>query len=165
MNAVHDFTLLCPPSANRYWRSAPGKGLVPSKEAERYKRNVAMRLCALRPVWGRYSMSVAVAPPRADYDLGNCLKVLEDALQLIAIMDDRYATAIQLVRVSRGDDGPFVHVRIEGERFATLEEVEMARRAKAEASKRRRRTLAANRRMKAIAGSALKRLRPSVVQP
>lgn len=101
-----------PVSANRYWRSFVPKGwtravVAPSAEAKAYKAEVGWRARAAgftspttRPI-----ALVFVLRPKANkdgsanatvLDLGNCLKVAEDALQGIVYENDRQVRSIRM---------------------------------------------------------------------
>lgn len=104
-----------PVSANRYWRSFVPRGsqravTVVSDEAKAYKREVAWlaQAAGLRLIAGPVDMEIDLYPARPQdwakrarkapsswwyeglrrLDLGNCEKVLSDALQGIAYVDD-----------------------------------------------------------------------------
>lgn len=103
-----------PVSANRYWRPvAFGSRLamVPTKEAKAYKTtvgNIARAAGLQLPFEGRVLLKIDLYPQRPQdfvkrartdpdfwdddvrcMDLGNCEKVLEDALNGIAYLDDK----------------------------------------------------------------------------
>lgn len=103
-----------PVSANRYWRPVAFGGRlanVPTKEAKQYRETVAKIALAAgmrEPYAGRVELALQLYPGRPqDYarraqkdpdfwdddvrcmDLGNCEKVLEDALNGIAYLDDK----------------------------------------------------------------------------
>lgn len=146
MSPITTIKLPLPPSSNRYWRSAPGKGMVPTKDAQHYKTTVA-RICQLERVpcvTGRYEMKVAIFGARADADLGNFLKVLEDALELHAFINDKHARRIVLDRVE-GGTGKGAMVTIEGLQVASASDVQQARLAKLERNRKRKATIAKNR--------------------
>lgn len=125
MSAPVCFRLPYPVSANLYWRSFLPKGhsrpiVVLSKEAKEYKADVAKLALAagLRiPLDGRVAMRVDLFPERPQdwarraqknpdfwdddvrcIDLGNCEKVLSDALNGIAWVDDKQLRRIYLER-------------------------------------------------------------------
>lgn len=107
-------TLPYPISANRYWRPVPiGKHItiVPTKEAKEYKKAVAWiarKAGIQQPIAWRFIMHLQLYPHRpldwakrekADpyweddvrcIDLGNCEKVVSDALQGVLYTDDRW---------------------------------------------------------------------------
>lgn len=132
-----------PPSGNRYWRASRGRGMVPSHEALRYKATVAKLLAGQRPLWGDVVMSGVIYRPRPVGDLGNRLKVLEDALQGFAYLDDSQIAEYR--RLRRSDDWPGeprVMLHLTGERFATRAEAAQHAAAKASTAAKRRATLA-----------------------
>lgn len=136
-----------PPSSNAYWRSTKGGRIYVSEEAIAYKRLVEDRFILLgtMPVAGRYQMEVTAFPPSAACDLGNCLKVLEDALEFHAFMNDKLANRILLVRknVERTEDEAVVCVEVLGSSFATRDEVNEARLKRVKTAAKRRKTIAA----------------------
>ena len=126
-----------PISANRYWRPVNiGKHItiVPTKEAKEYKVDVAWRVRAAgirRPITGRVAVEIDLYPNRPkDYikrqrehgaewdndvrciDLGNCEKVLSDALKDIAFEDDKWLWDIHLKRMEPDEHEARVVVRI-----------------------------------------------------
>lgn len=122
-------TLQYPPSANRYWRVTARGGFAKthlSAEAKAYREDVAWRarLAGVKPLTGRVSLTVRLYPARPKdwqrrqrknpatwdddvrcIDLGNCEKVLSDALNGIAWEDDALHRRILLERMEP-DDGP-----------------------------------------------------------
>lgn len=130
-------TLPYPISANRYWRPVHlGKhiSIVPTKEAKAYKSEVGMlaRKAGVRqPLSGRVELQVQLYPNRPQdwktrqrkhgqawddtvmcMDLGNCEKVLSDALNGIAWHDDKQHRRILLERMEPDDQGARVVVTI-----------------------------------------------------
>jgi len=134
-------TLPYPISANRYWRAVSlGKGagarlaMVPTKEAKAFKEDVAWRArCAgiRMPLDGRVSLVVRLFPARPQdwakrsaknpdgwdddvrcIDLGNCEKVLSDALNGVAWVDDKQLRRIVLERCEPDEKGARVEVEI-----------------------------------------------------
>lgn len=109
-------TLPYPVSANRYWRSfaytdratrKPRSVTVPSDEAKAYKHAVGwiakqagFRSPTLKPI----ALTLTLRPKvnkdgsanQTVLDLGNCLKVAEDALQGIVYMNDKQVRSIRL---------------------------------------------------------------------
>lgn len=152
MSAVTRLVLPLPPSANTYWVPARGRGLVPSKTALAYKRQIATICANVRPLIGNVTLSGIVFRGRAVGDLGNFLKVLEDALNGYAWLDDRQVVAYQRFELSPFTDPsrPRVELELTGERFATLDEAARHRAAKAETARKARATRNANRRTKAL---------------
>lgn len=127
-----------PPSANRYWRQATIRGravIYPSKEAKEYKATVSRlaKLAGIRqPHDGRIALTVRLFPNRPQdwarrarrdpytwddtvqcIDLGNCEKVLSDALNGVAWVDDKKHRRIVLERMEPDDRGPRVEVEIQ----------------------------------------------------
>jgi crossover junction endodeoxyribonuclease RusA len=117
-------TLPYPPSANRYWRTAVVCGRAqtyPSSDAKAFKAEVS-KICAraglLDPIEGRIELHVQLYPQRPQdwvkrarkdplgwdddvrcIDLGNCEKVLSDALNGLAWADDKQHRRILLERM------------------------------------------------------------------
>ena len=139
MTAIIRLTLPFPPSANRYWRSAPGKGLVPSAEATAYKRQVEQLARGTSPLFGDVRVVLGVYRPRRTGDLDNSQKVLFDALRGLAFLDDAQVAAISSERF---DDpaNPRVEFIAEGARFATQTEAREHAEKVAEANRKRRAT-------------------------
>lgn len=152
-------TLPLPPSANSYWHHV-GDRVVRTKEANRFIGDVA-RLCAvagIRPVRGLYRLTVLAYGMRANADLGNLEKILSDALEGFAYLNDRGAWRIELQRVFgplEEGEVPRVEVtvtpQVEGD-YATPDEVAAARLKKAQASAKRKATLKRNRALKGARG-------------
>jgi crossover junction endodeoxyribonuclease RusA len=117
-------TLPYPPSANRYWRTAVvcnRAQTYPSAEAKEFKREVAKIAAAAglaKPIDGRIELHVQLYPQRPQdwlkrarkdpltwdddvrcIDLGNAEKVLSDALNGIAWVDDKQHRRIVLDRM------------------------------------------------------------------
>lgn len=134
-------TLPYPPSANRYWATrVVGKGRAAravtyvTTEAKAYREDVAWRarLARITPIAGRVALTVRLFPHRpkdwerrrrkdpegwADtvqcIDLGNCEKVLSDALNGIAWEDDAMHRRILLERCDPDELGARVEIEIE----------------------------------------------------
>lgn len=142
-------TLPYPPSANTYWKPAPGRGLVPSDEARRYKAAVeaVARAAGVLPLTGPVRLTLWAYRPRRVGDLDNVRKVLLDALQGWAYLDDGQVSEDHGYRL---DDPkrPRVEVLLEGEACATPAEAEAHRRARVERAARTRRTRNRNRLLK-----------------
>ncbi|WP_426747223.1 RusA family crossover junction endodeoxyribonuclease [Myxococcus faecalis] len=155
--AVVQLVLPYPPSANTYWRPSKGRGLVPSSEATAYKAAVARvaALARVQPLAGPVRMVVTIYRPRRTGDLDNTLKVLNDALNGCAWLDDEQL--VELVAV-RSDDAkaPRVELRATAERYATREEAEAHRRARAERARKAQKTRNRNRVAKVRAQMQLK---------
>lgn len=144
--AITTFKLPLPPSGNRYWRSAPGRGLVRSKEADEYIAEVA-RICSaerVRPVRGRFRMVIVPYGLRENADLNNVPKILCDALEFHAYLDDKGARRILLEWGEAEPKMQAVVVTVEplipGD-YATPAEVEAARRSKTERNRKRKATI------------------------
>ena len=125
-----------PISSNRYWRPVRIGNhitIVPTKEAKAYRSEVSTLAtrAMVTPLAGRLAMTLRLFPNRpldwakrarkdpdtwADsvqcIDLGNCEKVLSDALNGIAWADDKQLHSIQLVRCEPDERGARVEVEI-----------------------------------------------------
>lgn len=131
-------TLQYPPSANRYWRHSARGGFAKvhlSAEAKAYREDVAWRARlagVTTPLAGRVALTVRLFPHRPQdwqrrqrkapetwddtvqcIDLGNAEKVLSDALNGIAWVDDKQHRRIVLERHAPDDHGARVEVEIE----------------------------------------------------
>ena len=138
MGSLIPLTLPYPPSANRYWRHGTIKGRAAvflSKEAKDYKAVVAHMAKAAgirQPHPGRTALTIRLYPNRPQdwarrarrdpetwddtvqcIDLGNCEKVLSDALNGVAWVDDRLHRRIVLERCEPDDRGARIEVEIE----------------------------------------------------
>lgn len=137
MGAVTRIVLPYPPSANRYWRTSAFRGHARtylSPEAKAYREDVAWRakLAGVEPLQGRVQLTVRLYPHRPQdwkrrqrrdpetwddgvqcIDLGNCEKVLSDALNGVAWVDDKQHRRIVLERMTPDDAGARVEVEIE----------------------------------------------------
>lgn len=127
-----------PPSANRYWRHLviAGQGrVVRSADAKRYCTEVGIlaKAAGLRiPFDGRVALHLRLFPERPQdwarrarqqpdswddtvrcIDLGNCEKVLSDALNGIAWVDDKQLRRIVLERCEPDEHGARVEVGID----------------------------------------------------
>jgi crossover junction endodeoxyribonuclease RusA len=134
-----------PVSANRYWRAVTIRGhaaMVPTKEAKAYKAEVGWRAkqAGLRlPLDGRMALHVRLFPQRPQdwakraqrdpdgwdcgvrcIDLGNAEKVLSDALNGVAWVDDAQLHRIVLERCEPDERGARVEVAIEPIRRASV---------------------------------------------
>ena len=87
--AAQSIVLALPPSANRYWTYTNGN-VFPSQEAETYKEGVAWKALhqGVRQFTGDVAVYLNVYRPRQAGDLDNYNKVLLDALQGVAYVDD-----------------------------------------------------------------------------
>ncbi|QWF19284.1 RusA family crossover junction endodeoxyribonuclease [Lysobacter capsici] len=126
-----------PISANRYWATTTIRGRAityVTKEAKQFRADVAniARMAGLRtPLDGRVALVLRLYPQRPQdwakrarknpdcwdddvrcIDLGNAEKVLSDALNGIAWVDDRQLRRIELIRCEPDGDGR-VEVTIE----------------------------------------------------
>ncbi|MCY1043312.1 RusA family crossover junction endodeoxyribonuclease [Corallococcus sp. bb12-1] len=139
-----------PPSANTYWKPSRGRGLVPSKEALAYKATVARLVGATRaqPLAGPVRYTLTAYRPRRVGDLDNTLKVLGDALNGLAWLDDEQVVGIH---AERADDAkaPRVELVATAARFATPEEAAAHRQARVERAAKARATRNRNRAAKA----------------
>lgn len=117
-------TLPYPPSANKYWRVVKGRPVV-SAEARSYKQGAKLRALSagIRPISGPVVLSVGVYRPRKAGDLGNRLKVLEDALNGVAWIDDGQIVEIHMRRFE-DKANPRVELLIEEDMPRTLVTVE-----------------------------------------
>lgn len=103
-------TLPEPPSANRYWRTRVGgrasRAFVQtylSAEAKQFKADVETYcvLHGIRPIEGDVKISVVWHRAHAGRgDLGNRLKVVEDALQGWAYWNDSQVAKIEMARIT-----------------------------------------------------------------
>lgn len=117
-------TLPYPISANRYWRPVRIGAhitIVPTKDAKAYRKEVASLAIAFgvrTPLTGRVAIEIDLYPHRPlDWkkraakdplswddtvqciDLGNCEKVLSDALNGVAWIDDKQTRRLTLQRM------------------------------------------------------------------
>jgi len=92
-------TLPHPPSSNRYWRVWNGRA-VKGKEARDYQAliKVLAHNAGMRPVEGEVAMTVTWFRARRAGDLSNRIKVLEDALNGIAYVDDKQVVEMHYYR-------------------------------------------------------------------
>lgn len=149
MTAVVDLVLPFPPSANRYWRSAPGRGMVPSSEALEYKRRLAILLGGRLPLVGKIRGTTYVHRPRAVGDLKNVDKVLDDAVEGFLWLDDKQIVDWRMVLLDERPGG-LVRIHAEGERFALPEEAHAHREAKVARNEKRKATVKKNRAAKEL---------------
>ncbi len=105
-----------PPSANDYWvigwhRRKPC--LVLSDEARTYKRALALRGKAFRraPLDGPVELRLRVHFANGRSDLSNRIKVLEDALQGVAYINDRQVCRLVAERAEKASP-PYVEVEV-----------------------------------------------------
>lgn len=95
-------------SANYYWRSYAyqnpktgkwGVKVTVSEEAEAYKRQVrgAVEAKGYPCLSGETALKITIYRlPKRRGDLGNCLKVMEDALNRVIVVDDSQTTKLQM---------------------------------------------------------------------
>lgn len=115
-------TLPYPPSTNRYWRTFRSR-LVISEEARKYKANAA-QLGALAglgaPLTGPVCLEANLSPKRPQrpskrpvrcMDLDNALKVVIDALQGIAYINDSQIVRIIATRIEPSTSGQ-IHITV-----------------------------------------------------
>jgi crossover junction endodeoxyribonuclease RusA len=88
-------TVPVPVSANRLWRKFRGR-MVLNPAARVYKETVARTALAagMRPITGDVELTIRVYCGARKLDTGNCEKVIGDALQGIAYMNDSQVTRI-----------------------------------------------------------------------
>lgn len=106
-------TLPYPPSSNRYWRMWRGR-MVVSTEGRAYRQAVQWRCVVAgltKPLASPVALTLRVYRPRRKGDLGNRLKILEDALQGHAYSDDEQVTEIHMWR-SEDKANPRVEVEV-----------------------------------------------------
>lgn len=158
MNATIRLTVPYPPSGNRYWRHVRGK-VVPSEEAKAYKATL-QALCARHlPLLGDVVLTATLFRPIAAGDLGNRLKILEDALQGIAFLDDGQVAEYERVRWAPGTYGAEARVELvlTGKAFATREQANAHALKRSETARKRRATVRKNREAKAAGEAAARR--------
>jgi crossover junction endodeoxyribonuclease RusA len=94
-------TLPYPPSANQYWRLFKGR-IVVTRETKAYRAAVRLAWLGLKPrvfaLSGPVCLIVDLYRPRRAGDLSNRIKVLEDALQGLAYLDDKQVTYLRATR-------------------------------------------------------------------
>lgn len=88
-----------PPSANRYWRHYRGI-TVRSDEADSYIAKVATycQIAGIEPLTGDIKLLLYFYRFNAARDLNNCIKVLEDALQGYAYVNDNQIAESRQIR-------------------------------------------------------------------
>lgn len=117
------FELPFPPSANEYWRSRAvrtstgkwGVQVYVSPSARFYKASAAdiARRLGVRPLSGAVALSLALYPPSRAHDISNSCKILEDALNTIAYVDDAQVERIVMERIAIDSKNPRVVVTVE----------------------------------------------------
>jgi len=115
-------TLPYPPSANRYWRVARNGRPYVSKETKLYKTAVWSQMYMHDPLEAEVYLIVDIYRPRKSGDLDNRLKVLQDALQNYAYIDDSQIVAIY---ARRHDDKecPRAEVFVTDDKFSFYDQV------------------------------------------
>jgi crossover junction endodeoxyribonuclease RusA len=113
-------TLPLPPSSNRYWRTVayiskktrkPVASTYVSDEATKYKQDVSKLYSGGTPIVSAIKIEIKVYRARRSGDLDNKIKVLLDAMQGIAYIDDNQITEMHAYRFE--DKGnPRVEVEI-----------------------------------------------------
>lgn len=132
------FRLPMPTSTNRIHMPDGRGGICVTPEARAYARAVAMHPDTPRvPIFGPYRVWIEAFFGPKGGDLGNVEKLLSDALNLRAWMDDRHALGIYLERRTAVGP-PYVALEVEGERQATKAELEAALLARAQTDARKR---------------------------
>ncbi|NVJ05247.1 RusA family crossover junction endodeoxyribonuclease [Myxococcus sp. AM001] len=142
-----------PPSGNRYWRSDRGTTPHVSDAGKAYKARVKASHVGQRALKGPVVLSATLYPPTLqESDLGNRLKVLEDALELVAYLNDKQVRRYRDVAFAEGAfrKAARVEVVLTGHEWATPAEVEAERVRRAEQARKRRATLARNRAAKKL---------------
>ena len=89
-----------PPTSNKYWRVVNGR-MVLSRDGRKYKRVVPLlaKVQKCGPAFeGPVVLTVTVYRPIKRGDLSNRLKVLEDALQGVAYLNDEQVVEIHMRR-------------------------------------------------------------------
>ncbi len=105
-NEKVELDLPLPPSANDYWRLGWVRGkpaLILSREARAYKAAIALkgRVQKRVPLEGPVELRLVVHFSDNRSDLSNRIKVLEDALQGVAYVNDRQ---VQRLSAERGEN-------------------------------------------------------------
>lgn len=80
-------TVPYPPSANRYWRRH-GHTIYLSNEARQYKESVKLTMRSGPPIQGKVRVTARLYRPAKRGDMLNREKVLMDALEGVAFVDD-----------------------------------------------------------------------------
>jgi len=99
----HIFTLPIPPSANRYWRVYHNR-IVVTDEAKAYKQEIAYLLNGTVPLLGDVAVNFTVFRPAHRGDLDNYNKVMFDALQGLAYVNDNQIVEIHSFREDDRDN-------------------------------------------------------------
>lgn len=88
-------TLPFPPSTNRMWRNYRGVTVL-SHEARNYKQAVKIAAARIKPFDGEVQWIATAYFPDRRGDLSNRIKVIEDALNGVAWVDDKLVKHIDL---------------------------------------------------------------------
>lgn len=110
-------TLPVPPSANTYWRSVPGKGVLISKAGRQYKETV--RGIAWTERVSMYAQHVKLELAMVVHfgdqrrrDLDNICKAAGDALKLVAYVDDSQIDRLVVQRGAIDRGNPRIEVTV-----------------------------------------------------
>ncbi len=98
------FTLPCPPSANKYWRTTKRGKTYVSQKAREYKTAVARLLRGATPTAEAVSVKVHIYRPEKRGDLDNYLKVLFDALSGFLYLDDSQVAHLEAWKLDDKDN-------------------------------------------------------------
>jgi Holliday junction resolvase RusA-like endonuclease len=102
------------PSANRYWRTTRQGRTYVSPEAVAYKETVAKLVAgSWEPFQSDVTLMLDVYGMHGGGDVGNRVKVLEDALQGVAYVNDRQVAELHVRRLPVDELGPRVLVRVD----------------------------------------------------
>jgi crossover junction endodeoxyribonuclease RusA len=114
---VIHLVLPVPPSANTYWRSVPGKGVLISKTGRQYKETV--RGIAFRERVSMYAQHVKLELSMVVHfgdnrrrDLDNICKAAGDSLKLLAYVDDSQIDRLVVERGSIDRGNPRIEVTV-----------------------------------------------------
>jgi crossover junction endodeoxyribonuclease RusA len=116
MSAI-TLVLPVPPSANTYWRSVPGKGVLISKAGRQYKETVKgiawQERVSMYPAHVKleFAMVVHFGDSRRR-DLDNICKAAGDSLKLLAYVDDSQIDRLLVERGSIDRGNPRIEVTI-----------------------------------------------------
>lgn len=127
-------TLPVPPSGNDYWRVVNGR-VVESRKAREYKERIR-GLVTARPLAGRVVLSGVIYLP-GEGDLDNRLKVLGDALELLAYLNDGQIKRIRDLSIEENSASPRAELLLVGQRWATPDEIQAATLAREARRKRK----------------------------
>lgn len=100
-NRTVSLILPYPPSANRYWRTFASNGRAVtyvSEEAKAYKKIVADIAGVTSLIQSEVVLRIRAFRPQRSGDLSNRIKVLEDALKGVVIVDDKQVVEIHAHR-------------------------------------------------------------------